>query len=162
MRRAAIPMLLAGMLVLLGASPAVADKPETRTVIHLEFEVGPVENPCTGEETMLQVMFDHELHALPSIESYFNGDYTHANWKITGQAVGVDDGYATEWKPFARGAANQKGDHFVGIGAENVMFYGDDGGKYRVRRPFRLVVIGGEVKVSFEANDVVCVRQPTG
>ena len=162
MRSAIIPTLLAATLVVLGASPALADKPETRAVIPFEFEFGPVENPCTGQETMLKVMFEQDLHALPSIESFDSGDFTHANYTITGQAVGVDDGYATEWKPFARGVINQDGDHYVGSAAENVMFYGDDGGKYRVRRPFKLVVTRGEVKVSSEADDAVCVRQPAG
>ncbi len=162
MRSTIIPTLLAATLVVLGASPAIADKPETRAVIPFEFEFGPVENPCTGQETMLKVMFEQDLHALPSIESFFSGDYSHANWKLTGHFVGVDDGYATEWKPFASGVVNQTGDHYVQSGAENVMFYGDDGGKYRVRRPFKLVVTHGEVKVSMELNDVVCIVQPAG
>ena len=129
MRRAIVPTLLASTLAVLGASPATASKPETRTVIPVEFEFGPVENPCTGQTTTLQVTFDYEIHALPSIESFFAGDFTHANIKYTGQIVGVDDGYATKWKPFSSEIINQKGDHYVVSQSENVMFYGDDGGK---------------------------------
>jgi len=157
-----IPALIAAMVVVLGPIQADADRPETRTVIRVEREFGPVPNPCTGEGTMLQVTFDMQIHALPSIDSFDSGDFTHANLKFTGQIVGVDDGYATKWKPFASQVINHRDDHYVETMSENVMFSGDDGGKYRVRRPFKLVSTGGEVKVSFEANDAVCIQQPRG
>ena len=97
MRRAIIPMLLAVILAALAASPAAADRPdqpETRTVLDFEFEVGPVYNPCTDQETMVLITIEYRVHALPSIQSFWEGDFTHMNSNVTGQAVG-HDGYAT-------------------------------------------------------------------
>ena len=131
-------------------------------MIPFEFEFGPVENPCTGQETMLKVMFEQDLHALPSIESFDSGDFTTLTTRSPAKLWEWMTGMRQSWKRFARGVINANGDHYVGSAAENVMFYRRRWRRVSVRRPFKLVVTRGEVKVSSETNDAVCVRQPAG
>lgn len=160
MRRAIIPALLALMLAALATAPATAGESETRIVIPFSFTFGPVFNPCTETFTDLQVTGEWDLHALPSIESFIAGEFKHANVKLTGEAVGLDDGYATAWKPFQTTVINQGADHYVEAKAENLMFDGNDGGKYRVHTTLRLVVVDGEAKVESDLTEAFCVQQP--
>lgn len=159
MRKLLITPLMALAVALVPLS-AAADKPETRAVIPLQFEVGPVMNPCTNEETRLLITVEFTLHALPSVDSFFEGNFKHANTDVTGQVVGLDDGYATAWRHFESQVINQNDGHFVQAESENLMFYGEDGGKYKVRIRSKLVLVDGEVKVSSVLDEAFCVRQP--
>ena len=160
MRRTIIPTVLALMLVALATAPAAASKPETRTVIPLTEVFGPVFNPCTETLEYVEIAGEWHVHALPSIEGFFTGDFKHMNSKFVGQVAGVDDGYATKWKNFNMEVMNQKADRYFRAYVENLMFYGDDGGKYRVNSKTKLVVVDGEVKVDSQLINAVCVQHP--
>lgn len=163
MRKVLTPLLLIMSMLLVLVAPAAADKPETRLVEEFDVLVEVPGNPCLGTSVVqLRVFGEYELHALPSIDSFFSGDFTHATWKTTAAAEG-DDGYSAPRRHYFTRVINQRdgtGPDEVVTEVRNLMFSGPDGGKYRVHELIHSTTVDGEIRSSVEVIGNRCIQQP--
>lgn len=103
-----------------------------------------------------------DIHALPSIDALFSGDWTHLTMKWTGQFVG-SDGYETQdrqWGIWVLYVPEADLPHVVASEVENIIFNGADGGNYKVSYRFHVTLVDDELKTEFQRSDSRCIRQP--
>ena len=161
--RAVCIAVLAGML----AVPAMAAQPERRIVEQLDVYSGPHWNPCTDEMVMVHVTGELTIHAVPSVEAFFAGDFTHATFEIVAESS-HDGGYSEPRRHFFievrngdSGASGLPGEPRVHQVLANHMFSSNDGGKYSVHTMLHMTVVGSEVKTSIGFENARCLQYPT-
>ena len=161
MRKALLIAMAAALLVATLGGAATAD-PADKTVSFPDYYSFDGWNPCTEEEVPTDYMGRVDIHALPSIEALFSGDWTHLTLKFIGQFVG-SDGYETQdrqWGIWVLHVPAGDPPHVVANEAENVIFNGADGGKYKVSMRAHVTIVDDEVKTEFRRADASCIRQP--
>ncbi len=161
MRKALLATMVVTLLVAMLGAPATADPVDKTGVIPLDYSF-QAWNPCTEEFSLTQVTGEIEVRSLPSIEAFYDDEWTHLTLKWVGQFVSAD-GYSTPWKHYATQVANvQEGDppHLVINEVDNIVFSSDDGGKYKVSSRFHVTVVDGEPKTFSDVFDARCIRQP--
>lgn len=161
MRKALLSAVMATLLVAMVGVPATAD-PADKTVSFPDYYTFDGWNPCTEEWVTIDYAGRVDIHALPSIEALFSGDWTHLTFKWTGQFVG-SDGYETQdrhWGTWVLYVPESDPPHVVANEVENVIFNGADGGKYKVSYRFHVTIVDDEVKTEFQRSDARCIGQP--
>lgn len=161
MRKALPTAMAAALLVAMMGGPATADPVDKTDSIPLDYTFHGW-NPCTESEVDNHFVGELDIHALPSIEAFYNDAATHFTLKWTGQFVG-SDGYSTQDKHYATQVVNIRPvdpPHVVVNEVDNIIFNGPNGGKVKVSARFHLTVVDGELKSEIDRFDERCIRQP--
>lgn len=158
MRKAAIAAALATVLVMTASVPAAADPAGKSDVMPFDYEFTAF-NPCTGQDTTVHFIGAMYIQAVPSIEAFYTEEWTHLTLKWVG-GFETQDGYSTRPGHFATQAANAGEDHIAVTETDNIMFNGDDGGKYKVSTRLHVTIAGGELRTFTDTFDSACIRYP--
>lgn len=161
MRKAFISALLVTLVVGLVSAPATADPLHKTTVIPLDYAF-ETWNPCTEVDRPIHFTGELQVMAVPSIEAFFEDTWTHLTLKWTGEFV-AEDAYSTAYQHYATQVLNASSDdppHVAITETTNIVFNGDDGGKYKVKGLFHVTVVEGGVKTLTDNFDARCIQMP--
>jgi hypothetical protein len=161
MRKVLLATMAATLLVTMLGGPATAE-PVDKTVSFPDYYTFDGWNPCTEEWVTTDYVGRVDIHALPSIEALFSGDWTHLTLKFIGQFVG-SDGYETQekhWGTWVYYVPEGDPPHVVVNEEENIVYSSDDGGKYKVSIRFHITVVDGELKTEMDRFDARCIQYP--
>jgi hypothetical protein len=161
-KRLLVASVVAGtaLVMAMGAAPATAMGPPE--VFEFEFEFGPVENPCTGEDHTLNITETLRVHTFVNDA----GDRHHHNIRSSVE-ITTDDGYS------GRGVFNDVHNHEgaddmpiledeegtgMVVRADNVMLSNrETGERIRFHSAEQIVVVNGVPKVDRFAFTLECL-----
>jgi len=143
---------------------ARAGTDDTHAVIPVSYPV-PMVNPCTGEPAEYYLSGEIQVHALPSVDAFFNGDQlTHLSlaWVMEGTS---SDGYTAPRQRFGTATVNDRaGDlfgHVVVTETDNHVWSNDEGSRFKLTYRHHVTVIDGQPIVFADTGENLrCVHHP--